>query len=51
MRKFFIQAANKKHFESLIKDYRKNGFYLVTYGRRLAELENEEASEFITIEY
>ena len=51
MRKFFIQAANKKHFDSLIKDFRKKGFSIVTYGRRLAELENEKTSEFVTIEF
>ena len=51
MRKYFIQAANKKHFESLIKDYRKNGFYLVTYGQRLAELENEKLGGFVTIKF
>ena len=51
MRKFFIQVANRKHFESLIKDFRKNGFFLVTYGRRLAELENEKIGEFVTIEF
>lgn len=49
MRKFRITAANKKHFESLIKDFRNNGFMIVTYGARLAELENEK--EFVIIEY
>ena len=49
MRKFKITAANKKHFESLIKDFRNNGFMLVTYGARLAELETE--TEFVIIEY
>ena len=49
MRKFKITAANKKHFESLIKDFRSNGFMLVTYGARLAELETE--AEFVIIEY
>ena len=49
MRKFKITASNKKHFESLIKDFRSNGFMLVTYGARLAELENEK--EFVVIEY
>ena len=49
MRKFKITAANKKHFESLIKDFRNNGFMLVTYGTRLAELETE--TEFVIIEY
>ena len=49
MRKFKITAANKKHFESLIKDFRSNGFMLVPYGARLAELETE--TEFVIIEY
>ena len=49
MRKFRITAANKKHFESLIKDFRKNGFMLVTYSRRFAELETK--TEFVIIEY
>ena len=49
MRKFKITAANKKHFESLIKDFRNNGFVLVTYGERLAELETE--TEFVIIEF
>ena len=49
MRKIKITAADKKHFESLIKDFRNNGFMLVTYGARLAELETE--TEFVIIEY
>ena len=49
MRKFKITAANKKHFESLIKDFRSNGFMLVTYSARLAELETE--TEFVIIEF
>ena len=49
MKKIKITAANKKHFESLIKDFRSNGFMLVTYGARLAELETE--TEFVIIEY
>ena len=49
MKKIKITAANKKHFESLIKDFRNNGFMLVTYGSRLAELEKE--TEFVIIEF
>ena len=49
MKKIKITAANKKHFDSLIRDFRNNGFMLVTYGRRLAELETE--TEFVIIEY
>ena len=49
MRKFRITAASKKHFDSLIKDFRNNGFMLITLGRRLAELEKDD--EFIIIEF
>lgn len=49
MRKYQITAANKAHFESLIKDYRAAGFMLVTLGNRIAELETEY--EFVYIEY
>ena len=44
-----ITAANKKHFESLIKDYREDGFMLITLGKKFAELENE--SSLVVIEY
>ena len=49
MKKYRIKAASKKHFDILIKDYRKDGFMIVTYGRKLAEMEKED--EFIIIEY
>ena len=49
MRTYKITAANKKHFESLIKDYRNAGFMIITLGNRLAELET--ADEFVIIEY
>lgn len=49
MRKFRITAGNKEHFDSLIRDYRKDGYMLITYGKRLAELEKEDS--FIIIEY
>ena len=49
MRKYKITAANKKHFDSLILDFRNQGFMLITYGKRLAELETE--TEFVIIEY
>lgn len=49
MRKFEIIAADKEHFDSLIKDYRKAGFMIVTYGYFLAEL--EKGDEFIVITY
>lgn len=49
MRKYQIAAANKAHFENLIKDYKAAGFMLVTLGNRIAELETEY--EFVHIEY
>lgn len=49
MKKYKITVADKKHFDSLIKDFRNNGFMFVTLGKRLAELETE--SEFVVIEY
>lgn len=49
MRKFEITAANKKHFDSLIKDFRNNGFMLITYGYFLAELEKDD--EFVVIKF
>ena len=49
MRKYQITAANKAHFESLIKDFRAAGFMLVALGNRIAELETE--CEFVRIEY
>lgn len=49
MRKIKITAANKKHFDSLIKDFRKDGFMIVTYGYFLAELEKDD--EFVIIEF
>lgn len=49
MRNYRIVAANKEHFESLIKDYRAAGFELIAYRNHFAELENE--IEFVSIEY
>lgn len=49
MRKFEITAVNKEHFDSLIKDFRSNGFMLITLGHRLAELETE--TEFVVIKF
>lgn len=49
MKKFRIIAGNKKHFDSLIKDYRADGYMIITYGNRLAELEKEDS--FIIIEF
>lgn len=49
MKKYRILAANKEHFDSLIKDYRSEGFMLITYGYTLAEL--EKGDEFVIIEF
>ena len=49
MRTYKISASSRKHFESLINDYRKAGFMLVTLCEKLAELETED--EFVIIEY
>lgn len=49
MRVYRIKAANKAHFDSLIKDYRKDGFMIITYGYFLAEL--EKGDDFIIIEF
>lgn len=48
MKQYKIIAANKKHFDSLIKDYRNDGYMLITYGYFLAELEKDDS--FIVIE-
>lgn len=47
MQKYLIKAVNKKHLTSLIKDYRQDGFNIVTYTADLVELETE--TEFITL--
>lgn len=49
MRRYRILAANKEHFDSLIKDYRDEGYMLITYGYTLAEL--EKGDSFIIIEF
>lgn len=48
MNRYKITVETKKHFESLIKDYREIGMKLVTYTERFAELEDE--TSFITIQ-
>lgn len=42
-----IQAKNKKELQELIKEYREKGYFLVTYGYTLAEL--EKGKEFLVI--
>ena len=49
MRRYRILAANKEHFDSLIKDYRDEGYKLITYGYTFAEL--EKGDSFIIIEF
>ena len=49
MKRTYIKAANKKHFESLKKDYRAIGYNFVTFGKRLVEMEKDD--DFIIIEY
>lgn len=49
MRNYKIVAADRKHFESLIKDFRAAGFMLVALENRIADLETE--CEFVRIEY
>jgi hypothetical protein len=44
-----ITAGNKRHFESLIRDYRRDGWMLITYGNRLAELEKGDNMIVLTI--
>ena len=43
-----IIAANREQFDSLIKDFRNDGYILITYGYFLAELEKGE--DFVVIE-
>lgn len=44
-----IIAVNKRHFDSLVKEYRSIGYMIITYGRRLAEM--EKGDSFLKIEY
>lgn len=48
MKKYYCTAVNRKHLDSLTRDYRKAGWFIVTYGKTLREL--ERGDEFITIE-
>ena len=43
-----ITAKNKKQFNEMIHSYREQGFNIVTFGKKLAELERED--EFVIIE-
>ena len=44
-----ITATNKKEFEEIKKEYRNKGFNFVTFGAKLAEMENENG-DFVVIE-
>ena len=48
MKRYYCTASNRKHLDSLTRDYRMAGFNIVTYGETLRELEN--GSEFVVIE-
>lgn len=44
-----IKVKNKKQLNKLVKEYRSNGYFLITYGYTLAEL--EKGNELIVIEF
>lgn len=44
-----ITATNKKEFEEIKKEYRNNGYNFVTFGTKLAEMENANG-DFVVIE-
>lgn len=48
MKTYRIEAATREQFNSLIKDYREDGYMIITYGYFLAEL--EKGDDFIIIE-
>lgn len=48
MRKYYCTASSKKHLDSLTRDYRAAGWFIVTYGEFLREL--ERGDEFLVIE-
>lgn len=43
-----IKAKNKRQLNNLVKEYRNNGYFLITLGSVLAELEKE--NELVVIE-
>lgn len=43
-----IKAESKKQFEEIKKEYREKGYNFVTFGTKLAEMENEKG-DFIII--
>lgn len=44
-----IRVENKRQLNKLVKEYRNNGYFLITYGYTLAELEKD--NELIVIEF
>ena len=44
-----IKVNNKRQLNKLVKEYRNNGYFLITLGHTLAELEKE--SELVVIEF
>lgn len=48
MKQYYCTAANKKHLDSLTKDYRNEGFAIITYTPTFREL--EKGNEFVIIE-
>lgn len=44
-----LVVKNRKEWIGKIKEYRTNGYFLITFGNRLAEL--EKGNELVVIEY
>lgn len=44
-----IKVENKRQWNKLIKEYRNNGYFIITYGYTLAEL--EKGDTLVVIEY
>lgn len=44
-----LVVKNKREWNRKIKEYRNNGYFLITLGNRIAEL--EKGNELVVIEY
>ena len=44
-----IKVENKRQLNKMVKEYRNKGYFLITYGYTLAELEKD--NELIVIEF
>lgn len=44
-----LVVKNRREWIAKIKEYRNNGYFLITFGNRLAEL--EKGNELVVIEY